>query len=264
MKKNAVLLAGFMRDYNKTVQEYHNNIINNNSNIDLFIVTWDKVGIKLNEEKKIKLTNTDEKIIVKTKDCNDDKINGNDVKNKYNPISMKIFDLDLFEESIISYAKLAEYSNLIKTEIINGKRQNYLTLMRRYSCFFVLKQGIKLIEDYSKKNNIKYDKILKIRADFEKDGYYPKIDWNLKIDKKLIFLSNWNIQDFSKDKKNNLDKFSDHLAYGNFDDMKIYLSIFENLYKIEDKFEIINKRWHQEYCLAIWLKMNKINYKPLK
>ena len=123
---------------------------------------------------------------------------------------------------------------------------------------------MKLIENYSKKNNIQYTKILKIRADFERGGYYPKINWNINMKSNKILISNWNKQSFAINKRKKiLDDFSDHLAFGNYEDMKIYLTIFENLYKIEHKFVIDGKRWHQEYCLAIWLTMNNIRYKPI-
>jgi len=264
MERNAVLLAGFMRDYNKTIEDYKKNIIGENDNVDLFIVTWDKIGLKIMETKKITLTNGNQKEIT-TKDTNDEKINEDDIIKKYEPTCFKVFDLDLFEESIISYAKLAEYSNLINTNAVSGKSQCYLTVMRRYSCFFILNQGMKLIENYSKKNNIQYTKILKIRADFERGGYYPKINWNINMISNKIFISNWNKQSFTINKRKKiLDDFSDHLAFGNYEDMKIYLTIFENLYKIENKFVIDGKRFKSmEYCLAVWLTMNNIRYKPI-
>ena len=262
--RHAVILTGFMRDYNKTINDYYKNIINDSNNVDLFIATWDYVGIKIMHSEIIELTDGEMREI-KNKGMNNDKINIKDIK-KYKPQDIKVFDFDLFEESILQSMKLCETTALIDTKNNAGKPQNYKTLMRRYSCYFMTFQGWKLMDNYRKQHNIKYNKILKIRADFEKGGYYPKINWNMQIKPKTIYINNWNHVNFSKlDKKNNIKfSFSDHLAFGNYDDMYFYFNLYENLYILADKFDYVQKKWHQEYCLSIWLTMNNIMCKILK
>lgn len=257
--RHAVILTGFMRNYDTTLQSYFKNIIADNKQVDLFIATWDYVGTKIMKIKKIELTDG-EKRDVTIKDMNNDKINVEDIQNKFSPKDMKVFNLDLFEESILQSMKLCETTSLIDTKDNGGKPQNYLTLMRRYSCYFMTLQGWKLMQNYSQTHNIKYNKILKIRADFEKGGYYPKINWNIKIPTKTIYINGWNHIDYSNlDKINNIKfSFSDHLAFGNYEDMKIYFNLFDNLHKIVNKFDYVPKKWHQEYCLSIWLTMNNI------
>ena len=202
--------------------------------------------------------------MVSIKDKLDDtEIKYEEIKKLYKPTEMKIFDLDLFEESIESYAKIVETSNLIdrKAKI---KPKSYLTLMRRYSLFYMSLQGWKLMEEYSNINNIKYSKIIKIRADFERGGYYPKINWDQKIPRDTILIGDWNLQKYSKlDSRIKFD-FQDHFALGEFENMRYYFNIFNNLHKLSKDFRYKPKMWHAEYCLSFWLMKNNIKCQIIK
>ena len=57
-------------------------------------------------------------------------------------------------------------------------------------------QGWKLMEEYENKNDFKYDKVCKIRADFEKGGHYPKVNWPDPIPPKRINIGKWNLQQY--------------------------------------------------------------------
>tara|TARA_B100000886_G_scaffold340451_1_gene310096 strand:- start:8286 stop:9764 length:1479 start_codon:yes stop_codon:yes gene_type:complete len=245
-----------LRNYEKTVDDLKNNL-RNSDEIDLFISTWNFLGIKKINKKEITLTDGSRRIVSIKDKLDETEINYQKIKNLYNPTAIKVFDLNLFEGSIESYAKIVETSNLIdlKAKI---KPKNYLTLMRRYSMFFMSFQGWKLMEDYSQINNIKYSKVIKIRSDFERGGYYPKIRWNEPIPKDNILIGDWNLQKYSKlDSRIKFD-FQDHFAMGSFENMRYYFNIFNNLHKLSNDFRYKPKMWHAEYCLSLWLTKNKI------
>ncbi len=50
--RHAVILTGFMRNYDTTLKSYFKNIIGDNKQVDLFIATWDYVGTKIMKIKK--------------------------------------------------------------------------------------------------------------------------------------------------------------------------------------------------------------------
>ena len=261
-KRNAIILTGFLRNYEETVKDLKKNL-RTSDDIDLFITTWNFIGIKKINKKEIILSDGSKRLVAIKDKLDESKVNQVKVKDLYKPTAIRIFDLDLFEESIISYAKIVESSNLIdiKAKI---KPKNYLTLMRRYCIFFMNYQGWKLMEEYSNLNNIKYSKVIKIRSDFEKGGYYPKINWSKRIPKDTILIGDWNLQQYSKlDPRINFD-FQDHFAMGELKNMSYYFNIFNNLHNLSKEFRYKPKMWHAEYCLSLWLMKNNINCKILK
>ena len=136
--------------------------------------------------------------------------------------------------------------------------------MRRYTIFYMIMKGWQTMEEYAVKNEVKYEKVCKIRADFEKGGHYPKINWNMEIPKKEIKIGSWNLQDYpSKDNRISF-KFQDHFAIGNYEDMRYYFNVFDNLYKLTHEFHYTPKQWHAEYCMSLWLTMNNIRCTTIK
>ena len=115
-----------------------------------------------------------------------------------------------------------------------------------------------------KQNNIEYQKVVKVRADLERGGYYPKINWKEKIPEKVIKIGDWNLQKYPSLDKRIPFKFQDHFAIGNYEDMRVYFDMFNNLYKLSYEFEYEPKQWHGEYCLSLWLVMNKISCVTVK
>ena len=122
-----------MRNYEETVKDLKKNL-RTSDDIDLFITTWNFLGIKKINKKEIILSDGSKRIVSIKDKLDESKVKLLKVKDLYKPTAIKIFDLELFEESIISYAKIVESSNLIdiKAKI---KPKNYLTLMRRYCIF---------------------------------------------------------------------------------------------------------------------------------
>ena len=97
-------------------------------------------------------------------------------------------------------------------------------------------QGWKLMEEHSSLNNIKYSKVIKIRADFERGGYYPKISWSKPIPKDTILIGDWNLQQYSKLDPRIYFDFQDHFAMGELKNMSYYFNIFNNLHKLSKEF----------------------------
>lgn len=261
-KRNAIILTGFMRDYENTVPHFYENLADENT--DLFIATWDKKGIKVINKKEVLLTDGTKREIA-FKDCNDQKVNIKNISQAYGSYlkNIEIYNLDNFEESIEQFAKIVEKSGLIAVHA-KVKPKNAWTLMRRYTIFYMIMKGWQMMEKYAAQNNIKYEKVCKIRADFERGGYYPKINWATKIPQKEIKIGAWNLQDYpSKDSRINF-KFQDHFAIGNYEDMRYYFNIFDNLHRLTHEFNYTPKQWHAEYCMSLWLTMNNINCVTIK
>jgi hypothetical protein len=260
-KRNAVILTGFMRNYEHTVENLKASMIDDS--VDIFIAAWDYRGVKKLNKRIIKLTDGTERSIM-LKDCeNNSKINVDDIIERYAPKLVKVFDLDLFEESIEQYAKIVETSDLIDIHA-KIKPKNYMTLMRRYSMFYMSYQGWKLMTQYADENNIKYENVAKVRADFDKGGYYPRIEsWNDKRWKHNICIGNWNLQIYDQLDSRINRPFQDHFAIGPYDKMDVYFNMFNNLFNLSREFEYKSKMWHGEYCLSLWLTKNDVEWKIL-
>tara|TARA_X000001388_G_C2234635_1_gene124752 strand:+ start:6453 stop:7253 length:801 start_codon:yes stop_codon:yes gene_type:complete len=261
-KRNAVILTGFMRNYEKTVGNFHKNLITSDD-VDVFIATWNYRGVKKPIKTNVLLTDGEtRKILIKDR-ADDSEVSFEDIDNKYSPKSLMVDDLDLFEEAIEQYAKIVETSNILNNQA-KKKPKSYLTLMRRYTIFYLSYQGWKLMENYANENNIDYQKVVKVRADFERKGYYPKINWKEKIPKGKIKIGNWNLQNYPAMDSRIKFQFQDHFAIGNYEDMKVYFDMYNNLYKLSHEFKYEPKQWHAEYCLSLWLMMNNISCSVLK
>jgi len=264
-KRNAVILTGFAREYQFCFSDFLENLITSD-NVDVFIATWNYVGVKAEyvSEQTITLTNNKPRDVKLKVSVDDSQIDIDDIREKYNPTDIKVFDEDLFIESIEQYAKIVESYELK----LKSKAQHpgfcHHTLMRRYSIFYMSYQGWKLMERHAEANNITYEKVIKARFDWDRGGYYPKINWDKEIADKTIMIGGWNLQPYS-----NLDQripydFQDHFALGNYKDMFYYFNMFNNLFKLTDEFKHRTKKWHAEYCLSLWLHMNKITCKVIK
>ena len=262
-KRNAIILTGFMRDFENNIKSFRENL--EDENTDLFIATWDKRGIKKLETKFITLTDGTTRELGNWKGCDDSIVKREHIENTYGIVlkSMEILNLDLFEDSIEQYAKICEAAGAVDIHA-KVKPKNYMTLMRRYCIFYMINRGWKLMESYEKENGIRYEKVCKIRADFEKGGYYPKINWKSTIPENVINIGNWNLQLYSQLDRNIPFNFQDHFAIGNREDMFHYFDVFNNLHSLVGKFEYGPKQWHAEYCMSLMLNRNGIICKPIK
>ena len=261
-KRNAVILTGYMRNYEDTIDKFRKNLLTDDS-VDVFIATWNYRGVKkVNSRVEILTDNTPRRMAFK-EPADDSKIDEADIIEKYCPKSIRSFDWDLFKESVTQYAKIVETSDLIHLHH-SKKPKSYWTLMIRYCMFFMSYQGWKLMDDYANENDIDYQKVIKARTDFERNGHYPKIDWKKHIPKKCIQIGDWNLQNYPSLDKRIKFVFQDHFAIGNFEDMHVYFDMFNNLYRLSHEFEYETKQWAAEYCLSLWLTMNGIGCEVIK
>ncbi len=260
-KRNAVIITGYMRDYEKTLSEFKKNILTSDK-CDVFIATWQYRGVKKMRSRDVKLTDGSTRRIAFKERKDETLIDVDHIKECYNPKAMTIMDLDFFDLAIHQLTMIVETSDLID---INAKvkPKSHATLMKNYTVFFTLNQGWKTMEKYASENNIEYEKVVRIRTDFEKGGYYPKIDWDQKINKSVIKIGSWNHQQYQTLDKRIKSSFQDHFAIGNYNDMKYYYNVFENLYKLSREFRYSPKQWHAEYCQSLWLTMNNIGWEKI-
>lgn len=260
--RNAVIITGFVRDYENTVSSFHKNLMTSDD-VDVFIATWDQRGIKAIRPRTVTLTDGTLREIAFKDNVDFSLIDVDDLKDNYHTDFIKVFNQTEFEEAIEPYAKLVETSDLIEVHA-KVKPKNWMTLMRRYCMFYMSYQGWKLMESNAKENDINYKKVIKARFDFEKGGYYPRIDWDSNIPDKTIMIGNWNHQLYSQWDSRISFNFQDHFAFGNYSDMMYYFNVFDNLYKLSGNFQHKSKMWHAEYCLSLWLSMNGIKCEAIK
>lgn len=259
-KRNAIIITGYMRDYEKTLDKFKKNVLTSDK-CDVFIATWQYRGVKKMETRDVELSDgTTRKIRFKARK-DDSLIDVEHIKDCYNPKALTVMDLDFFNLAIHQLSMIIETSDLIDLHA-EVKPKSHATLIKNYTVFFTLSQGWKTMEDYASENNIEYEKVTRIRTDFEKGGYYPKIDWNQKITEGVIKIGSWNRQPYHTSRLDDRIKsdFQDHFAFGNYNDMKHYYSVFQNLHKLSRQFRYKSKSWHAEYCQSLWLTMNNIKW----
>jgi hypothetical protein len=103
-------------------------------------------------------------------------------------------------------------------EIFNLKKRNETSYENCYSQFYHNYSCFKLIEKYQNNNNVKFDVIVKYRSDIDTDEILP-----IDIPKiNTIYLPEG--EDFLG--------LNDKIAYGNYDTMKIYCDLVNNIIKM--------------------------------
>ena len=92
-KRNAVILTGFARRYRFCFSDFLENLITSD-NVDVFIATWNYVGVKAKyvSEQTITLSNNKTKNVKLKVSADDSQIDIDDIREKYNPTDIKVFD----------------------------------------------------------------------------------------------------------------------------------------------------------------------------
>lgn len=223
--KMAFLLSGHVRNANII------NFLNKNENIDVFVSCWDDIGLRGTEKnfssKNIK--SVEEKL--------------NNIKNlkKYEILDNKNF-IEKNSESKINYYNFSSPEVFIKSQL------------------YSINRSFKLFEKYQEDNKEKYEIIFKFRFDASITKFnITKKTLNNIINKKVIFVTNdgcHNHPDFSNGcmacnkmyEKNMLEThifdhtniICDFFAYGNFENMKKYCSLYHEYDNLNLKFEKVN------------------------
>jgi len=224
--KIAILLSGHIRKNSilKGIKEFCDN-----PNFHIFIHTWDNLGLKGNET-------------------------------SLNDLSVK--------STVIT--EIEKYTNLKKYDIENNKswiesqeiKNNYFNFSSPEifikSQLYSINKSYKLMEEYSKENNIKYDLVLKARFDCNMVSFSVKNKTIMDIkDNHIIFTPNndndhthldygtscWACDNlyYRHDRKkvhifNHTNVVCDMFAYGNMESMKSYCDLYNNYDKLNESF----------------------------
>ena len=152
--KTAIIISGQIRT--GTNSKIYNSILKliELLDADLFISTWDKLGISYNSNIN------DKNFLIKNESR--DFIN-NFIKNIFNPKKFTIKTSDDFENELNDFKK--NLLNFSKKEIIQNK---YTSIYQSY----ILKEGWNILKDFEDLNNFKYQKVLRLRPDFLLSDHY--------------------------------------------------------------------------------------------
>lgn len=260
-ERHAILLSGFPRDYNKTLDQFNKNL-RCQENIDLFICFWDVKGIrKFEEDPRLTIPGGNKQIVCLDKAAgysNEEKI-----QNDYQPTSIKFFNLDEITNIIDPLAKIIE-----GTAVVPRGKRSYYHVTRTSLMFYMIYQTFLLMKDYENKNGFKYKNVVRARTDFVQGGYYPKVPW--ETDFKDLFVGAWNWSGVGSFRIN------DHFAVSDRSVMKKYCDFFNNMHLVTEKF-ITNeynthasnskgksKAWSPEHMLSIYLHEVGIKWKPIR
>lgn len=202
-KKVAVILTGHLRTYSRTYQcILHNLLIPNKA--DLFIVTYDIMD-------NIKIS-SGEKII-------EEKIDLEDVKKKFRPFLkvLKVIDSKNFE---YKYDPIPNYPYFFPDRL-----DRLLTMLK------IIYMGFNIVNDYQATNRIRYDYIIRARADL--------------LFKQEIDINTYNPFPYSvivptpdTGKSINGMTLNDHIVIGRKEVMDIYLTYSEHMKEINQHIDI--------------------------
>ena len=260
-KRNAILVSGFVRDYEKTLDDFNKNL-RNRSDVDLFMCLWNYQGVR----KFVKDTNRPVKKDGNYQTICLDKDNGSlnleKVVKDYRPTDVKVYDLDETTSTIEPMAKVIELTNATPVGLKSAYQITRTSLM-----FYMFREVFSLMLKHEKANDISYEKIVRARTDFVQGGFYPKIDWNKDFND-AIYVGSWNwsgIEGY---------RINDHFAISDREKMSHYFNFYDNMFVTTKKF-ITNelgstssngkktKAWSPEHMLSIYLKELGIKWKPI-
>ncbi len=141
----AILLTGHVRTYQQTFQSFFSNIINLN-NVKIFCHCWNTIG------------HIASCWWSKNGDGNQSEIDKLDIKNKYNPAKILIEEQKNFISQNKFYNEVGGYSAV-------------------HSQWLSIYQAYKLMEEYEKENDMRFDVVLKTRYDI----FYENIISNIEL-----------------------------------------------------------------------------------
>ena len=258
--RHAILLSGFARDYEKTIDLFRKNLRYQNK-VDLFICFWDYHGVrKFSEDSSIVKKDGSHQVVCLDRD--DGMLRFDKVVEDYNPTKIKICDLDNTTSIIEPLAKIIEDTNATPS----GLKSHY-QITRDALMFFMFREVFSLMRDYERENNFTYTNLVRARTDFVQGGTYPKVDWN-KDYSDAIYVGSWNWSGIPGYRLN------DHFAVSNRENMKAYFNFYNNMNIATKKF-ITNelnstwdngrktKAWSPEHMMSIYFSELGIKWKPI-
>ena len=180
-----------------------------------------------------------------------------ELKNKYNILffcALNCDELTDYERNFISLCAMSDeqyvYKKIKPEEWVYQLNCGYHNVNRDnvYSHFYNNKKCIELIEKYEETHNIKFDCIIKYRADICST---VSLDLDKYIESNVLYMPDTAIY-FG---------MNDQIGYGNCEIMKIYSRVFENILHLCLHKQVI---YHPESILYAHIKENNINIKTFK
>lgn len=238
--KIAVCLSGHLRDYETNLSNIEKFLVKP-LNADVFIHTWDTLGKQKtltsgrigpipDESKKY-----DTDILNMLSNIKAKRIESNSeyLKNISSSLDKKEFHL---------------YGQKLNSQTFGGQAEpKYI-----YSQFYSIYQSYKLLEKYSEDNNIKYDVVIKLRSDYILTSGIQSEDFDFIKDDKNIFIPSLPYSNhghpscclckhgIDHEEAGHLEDVCDVFAYGSQETMKKYMSVYEHLDEIREKFIELN------------------------
>ena len=170
MSKTAILLYGYMRTYKTTSSSFLDKVVRPN-NADVFVFTYSNEGVSkldpnldINSSKNLNASNQDKLGDVVTEEL---------LKQVYGDslVASRIEDYDP--------SRFKRDSENIFSPI--------LPIERIFSLYYNINEAIKLLSEYEKTHNIRYEKVLITRPDLL---FYSEIDFN-SLDPDLVYVPSY-------------------------------------------------------------------------
>ena len=225
--KVAVVLSGNLRTFEKTANSFFTNYLGNlKDKTDVFIHTYDNIG-------NIDSYNNESISDIKTID----KLS--EINLLYNPKDILIDSAEDSSKIIDEFVSNIQIDQSTKNNFRGGNLKAYSSM------YYSMKKSLELMENYESKNNFKYDVIIRLRSDLM---FLKPFDFSKAIDKILL---------------PNVGKYytggmNDQFAIGNNHDMKIYLSLYDNLQNyFKNK---VLKIFRPEFLIRYHLEINNIKF----
>lgn len=158
-------------------------------------------------------------------------INKNDDIKKF----INLYNVKLYEETDMNDTSYYEKKIILNNN--NGAR--WTSILMYYNIY----NAFNLMEKYSIENNIKYDIIIYLRADMI---FKTPLIINRIIEENTVYIPN--INDWAG--------INDQFAYGNFETMKKYCSLYLN---VEDYYNKTNIKFHTETYVKIHINEQNLN-----
>lgn len=226
-KKIAICLSGHLRDYEKNLPSI-NKFIVDPLNADVFIHTWDSIGKQIFITKGVVGPTPDEK--------NKNLPNVSEFINNVRAIKTENNTLFLNTVQHLEDIKFYLYGMKLKNNLFGGQAEPKFI----YSQFYSIYQSYLIMKEWSHANNVEYDFIIKMRADYSLNSGILQDDFDfLNENENSIFIPNTPYSNHGHpscclcandlEHESHVEDICDVFAYGKPSSMEHYFKIYENL-----------------------------------
>jgi len=239
-KKIAICLSGHLRDYELNLSSINKYIVEP-LNADVFIHTWDSIGKQVFITQGVVGPTPDEK--------NKNLPNVSDfIKNVK---AVKIESNKIFLDTVkhLEDMKFYLYGMKLRDNLFGGQAEpKYI-----YSQFYSIYHSYLIMEEWSKNNDIKYDYVIKMRADYSLNSGILSDDFDfLEKNPDTIFIPNTPYSNHGHpaccmcandlEHEHHIEDVCDVFAYGKHSAMEHYFKIYENLETLRNSQNFQNEK----------------------